>query len=238
MAYNTKKIIHGAAAIFYSNKSSVDANWDLVKLPAYVPGTSFQNSLEADTANWHHVGLTTEGVDVEYSPEFKDVEVDQLLDAAEIYKTKQTMTVTTTLVEATLEHLLFVWGMAETQIKKFGDSAGTGTGWAAESAATLPDGALATGDRELGIYEGALGESPVERQIAFVGPGDRSIGGSANKRIERVYHLRRVLQVEASSHGLKRAEETVFPASFRCLPDPSASFVGAGYGTIRERSYT
>lgn len=231
MAYNTKKIIHGAAAIFYSNKSSVDSGWDDVELPAYTPGYSFQESLAfADPAtklapnpNWHHVGLTTEGVDVEYSPEFKDVEVDQLLDAAEIYKTKQTMTVTTTLVEASLEHLLFVWGMSESQIK-------TGTAF---DGSVLPGG-----DRELGIYEGALGEAPVERQLAFVGPGDRSLGGPTNKRIERVYHLRRVLQVEASSHGLKRAEETVFPASFRCLPDTRASFVGAGYGTVRERSYT
>lgn len=221
MAYNTKKIIHGAAAIFYSVKSSLDTGWESVALPAYAPGNSFQKDLEAAAA-WHHVGLTTEGVDVEYSPEFKDVEVDQLLDAAEIYKTKQTMTVTTTLVEASLEHLLFVWGMSEAQIK-------TGTGF---NGTVIP-----AGDKELGIYEGALGESPVERQLAFVGPGDRSTA-TAGKRVERVYHLRRVLQVEASSHGLKRAEETVFPASFRCLPDPSASFVGAGYGTVRERSYT
>ncbi len=223
MAYNTKNIIHGAAGVFYSVKSSLETGWDAVTLPPYVAGTSFQSSLNAATADWHHVGLTTEGVDVEYSPEFKDVEVDQLLDAAEIYKTKQTMTVTTTLVEATLEHLLFVWGMSETQqLKTSGDvpfDGGT---------------ALATDERELGIYEGALGESPVERQLAFVGPGPKQPG----KKTERVYHLRRVLQVEASSHGLKRAEETVFPASFRCLPDPSASFVGAGYGTVRERSYT
>jgi hypothetical protein len=219
MAYNTKNIIHGAAGVFYSVKSSLDTGWDSVSLPAYSPTTSFQSSLSADTANWHHVGLTTEGVDVEYSPEFKDVEVDQLLDAAEIYKTKQTMTVTTTLVEATLEHLLFVWGMSESQIKT----------------TTAFDGsALPAGDRELGIYEGALGEAPVERQLAFVGPGPKQPG----KKTERVYYLRRVLQVEASSHGLKRAEETVFPASFRCLPDPSASFVGAGYGIIRERAYT
>lgn len=218
MAYNPKNIIHGAAAIFYSVKSSLDTGWETVTLPAYSTG-SFQSTLNGDQANWHHVGLTTEGVDVEYSPEFKDVEVDQLLDAAEIYKTKQTMTVTTTLVEATLEHLLFIWGMNDAQIK-------TGTGWDGD--------VIPVGDKELGIYEGALGESPVERQLAFVGPGPKVPG----KKTERVYHLRRVLQVEASSHGLKRAEETVFPASFRCLPDPAATFVGAGYGTVRERAYT
>ena len=221
MAYNPKQIIHGAAAIFYSVKSSRDTGWDDVTLPAYAAGT-FQGTLEADTTNWHHVGLTTEGVEVEYTPEFKDVEVDQLLDAAEVYKTKQTMTVSTTLAEATLEHLLFVWGLGNEQLKGEGDTPFAG------------GTALATGESELGIYEGALGETPVERQLAFVGPGPRKAGA----KTERVYHLRRVLQTEASSHGLKRAEETVFPVSFRCLPDPRASFAGAGYGTIRERSYT
>lgn len=220
MAYNPKQIIHGAAAIFYSDLSSRDTGWDDVALPAYGAGT-FLATLEGSAA-WHHVGLTTEGVEVEYSPEFKDVEVDQLLDAAEIYKTKQTMTVTTTLVEATLEHLLFVWGLGNDQLKETGDTPFAG------------GTALGTDDVELGIYEGALGETPVERALAFVGPGPRKPG----KKTERVYHLRRVLQTEASSHGLKRAEETVFPVSFRCLPDPRASFVGAGYGTIRERAYT
>lgn len=221
MAYNTKKIIHGAAAIYYSTKSSLDTGWDDVTLPAYTSG-SFAASLEGAPADWHHVGLTREGVDVEYSPEFKDVTVDQLLDAAEVYKTSQTMTVNTTLVEATLEHLLFVWGMSNDQLA----AGGSTPSW---SASPLP-----ADDTELGIYEGALGEAPVERQLAFVGPGVKVPG----KVSERVYHIRRALQVEAVSHGLKRDDETVFPASFRCLPDPRASFTGAGYGTIRERSYT
>lgn len=222
MAYNTKNIIHGAAAIYYSVDSSLDAGWDDVEIPEYVAATSFAETLEAAN-DWHHVGLTREGVDVEYSPEFKDVTVDQLLDAAEVYKTSQTMTVNTTLVEATLEHLLFVWGLSNEQLV---DGGGTPE-WA--HGPSTPAAALPATSSEIGIYEGALGEAPVERQLAFVGPGPLV-------NTERVYHIRRALQVEAVSHGLKRDDETVFPASFRCLPDTRASFRGAGYGTIRERA--
>lgn len=221
MAYNTKQIIHGAAAVFYSVLSSRDTGWDDVTLPAYSPSASFEATLEAD-ADWHHVGLTSDGVELENAPEFKDVEVDQLLDAAEVYKTKQSVTVKTTLAEATLEHLLFVWGLSNAQLKSTGDVPFSG------------GAALGTDEQELGIYEGALGESPVERQLVFVGPGPRIAGA----RTERVYHLRRVLQTETSGFGLKRAEETMFPVSFRCLPDPRASFAGAGYGVIRQRKIT
>lgn len=235
MAYNTKQIIHGAADIFYSALSSRDTGWDAVELPEYVSGTSFLNTLNGDTANWHHVGLTTEGVEVENAPEFKDVEVDQLLDAALVYKTKQTMTVKTTLAEATLEHLLFVWGLGNEQLKRSGSTAVTGAptdSWWAQSGTDL---GLGTDDEELGIFEGALGEAPVERQLAFVGPGPRT---ATNQATERIYHMRRVLQTETSGHSLKRAEETLFPVTFRCLPDPRASFAGAGYGVVRQRRVT
>lgn len=222
MAYNVKNIIFGAAAIYFSVDSSDSAAWaGSVNLPAYSTGSAAA-ALEADAASgspkWKHAGFTSEGVEVEYSPEFTDVEVDQLLDAALIFKTKQSVTVKTTLSEATLENLQFVWGLPSSSLKV------SGTGF---------DGtALPAGDKEIGIHEGALGDYPVERSMAFVGAGPRVQGS----KTERVYHLRRVLQTEASSFGLKRAETTMFPVSFRCLPDPSRT--GSGYGTIRDRKYT
>lgn len=222
MAYNVKNIIFGAAAIYFSVDSSDSASWaGSVNLPTYSTG-SVAAALETDansgSPKWKHAGFTTEGVEVEYSPEFTDVEVDQLLDAALIYKTKQTVTVKTTLAEATLENLQFVWGLPSAALKT------TGAGF--------DGGNLTAGDKEIGIHEGALGDYPVERSMAFVGAGPRVQG----QKTERVYHLRRVLQTEASSFGLKRAETTVYPVSFRCLPDPSKT--GAGYGTIRDRKYT
>lgn len=218
MAYNVKNIIFGAAAIYFSVLSSEDTGWTgSVNLPAYTTGSA-AGALEAATTTWKHAGFTTEGIEVEYSPEFTDVEVDQLLDAALIYKTKQTVTVNTTLAEGTLENLQFVWGLPGSALRTSGND--------------FSGAALTAGDKEVGISEGALGDYPVERSLAFVGSGPRISG----QKTERVYHLRRVLQTEASSFGLKRAETTMFPVSFRCLPDPGKT--GAGYGTIRDRKYT
>lgn len=225
MAYKVENIIYGAAAIYFSTASSLDNEWTSggnngsIDAPAVAAGTSFASTMEAATKGatpaWKSAGFTTEGVEVEYSPEFKDVEVDQLLDAALIYRTKQSVTVKTTLAEATLENLMFVWAIPADKLKT-----GGGTSFEGD--------ALGVDDKELGIYEGGLGEAPVERSMVFVGAAPRTGG-----KTERIYNIRRVLQTQASSHGLKRAEETVFPVSFRCLPNPNKT--GAGYGTIRDR---
>lgn len=217
--YKVENIIYGAAAIFFSKDSSLDTAWNTapnngsIDIPTFSASTGFADTLGSD-ASWLASGFTTEGVEVEYSPEFKDVEVDQLLDAALIYRTKQSVTVKTTLAEATLENLMFVWAIPGDKLKT------TGTGFDGQT--------IAAGEKELGIYEGGLGEAPVERSMCFVGAAPRTGG-----KVERVYNIRRVLQTQASSHGLKRAEETVFPVSFRCLPNPNKT--GAGYGTIRDR---
>lgn len=219
MAYKVDNIIFGAAAIYFSDLSSVDAGWTgSVDLPTFNPAEDFNTTLNSGS-DFNHVGFTTEGVDVEYAPEFKDVEVDQLLDAALIYKTAQRVTINTTLAEATLENLQFVWALPSSALKAGGETAFEGD-------------TLGADDKQLGLYEGALGEAPIERSVAFVGPGPRKAGS----KTQRVYHLRRVLQTESSSHGLKRAEETMFPVSFRCLPDPAKT--GSGYGAIRDRVYT
>lgn len=221
MAYQTRNLINGAAALYFSADSSDDEGWDgSVALPASSPTESMRDTLETSPA-WFNAGFTTEGVEVEYTPEFTDVEVDQLLDAAQIYKTRQSFNVRTTLAEATLENLQIVWAMPKTALVKY------------ETHSTGFDGEdLVAGDELLGIGGGSLGEYPVERSLAFVGNAPRKPGF----RTERVYHIRRVLQTEASSHGLRRGESTVFPVSFRCMPDPN--HVGNDYGLIRNRRYT
>lgn len=208
MAYQTDNIIQGAAALYFAPVGT--------DLPTFTTATP-AGEQEFVAEGWKHIGFTSDGVEVEYSPEFTEVEVDQLLDAAAMFKTKQSVTVTTTLAEATLENLMFVWGLKETSL--------------IEDAGTSFDGhTLAAGESELGLDGGALNEFPDERSLSFVGPAPRT-GGLANK--ERLYLLRRVLQTEASSHGLKRSESTNLPVSFRCLPDPSKT--GAGYGFVRDR---
>lgn len=206
MAYQVRNIIIGAAALYISVKDSTDAAWSGgPTLPAASSG-SYTTALDG-SADWRHAGFTTEGLEVSYEPDYGEVEVDQLLDSAKLFKQSMKVMVNTTLAEAALENLLVAWG---------------------QQSATLTSTASTT---ELGIAAGALGDEPVERALVAVGPGPKTASGA--KR-ERLYHARRVLSVESSAHSVKRNEATVFPVSFRLLPDPN--FAGQEYGVIRDRN--
>lgn len=207
MAYQVRNIIIGAAALYISSGDSTDASWDGgPALPAFGASGSATSALDG-SADWRHAGFTTEGLEVSYEPDYGDVEVDQLLDSAKLFKQSMRVTINTTLAEAALENLLVAWG---------------------QQSATLTS---TTSTTELGIAAGALGDEPVERALVAVGPGPKSLSG--NKR-ERIYHARRVLSVESSAHSVRRNEATVFPVAFRLLPDPN--FVGSEYGVIRDRN--
>ncbi len=208
MAYQVRNIIIGAAALYISVKDSTDAAWaGGPALPAAPSsGSSYTTTLDA-SADWRHAGFTTEGLEVSYEPDYGDVEVDQLLDSAKLFKQSMRVMVNTTLAEAALENLLVAWG---------------------QQSATLTSTASTT---ELGIAAGALGDEPVERALVAVGPGPKTAAGA--KR-ERLYHARRVLSVESSAHSVRRNEATVFPVAFRLLPDPN--FSGSEYGVIRDRN--
>ena len=222
MAYSVRNIIVGAAAVFVSVKDSTDptfygANGNVaVALPTFTANTSAINadsSLGSDSAGaiWRHLGFTSEGVELSYEPDFGEVEVDQLLDAAKMFKQGMTATVQTTLAEATLTNLVLAWGQKNSSL----------------AAAPAPD---ATGGEEMGIASGALLDEPVERSLVFVGPAPRS---TLNKKRERLYHVRRSLNVEQSSHSLSKTDSTTIPVSLRLLPDPY--YTGKEYGLIRDR---
>ena len=218
MAYNVKNIIVGAAALYVSVLDSTSstfygANGNVTPvLPAFTANTPSAAALAADTTNWRHLGFTSDGVEFSYEPDFGEVEVDQLLDAAKMFKQGMTASVNTTLAEATLDNLVLAWGQAASTV----------------AAAPSPD---ATGGFELGIAAGALLDEPVERSLVFVGPAPRA--ATTNKRRERVYHVRRALNVESSSHSLSKTDATMIPVSLRLLPDPYYS--GKEYGIIRDR---
>lgn len=204
---NTKNIMVGAAALFVSDEDSTTGT--LPDPVAAVDGTSLRDTYADDDA-WRNVGLTTGGVEVTYAPDFGAVEVDQMLDDAKLFKQKMTVTVATTLSEATLENLLFAWGQGAGTLTN--DTAGTET---------------------LDILSGELGEEPVERALAFVGNAPRVAADATtnpNAVRERHYYLRRCLQVESSAHALNRAEATTIPVSLRCLPGDDGS-----YGNIVDR---
>jgi hypothetical protein len=228
--YRNQNIIVGAAAFFASAVSSLEAGWNSVALPASVPGTPFAATLQASNA-YRNVGYTSEGVEVTYSPDYGEVEVDQLLDTAKMFKQKMTVTIKTSLTEATLENLVLVWAQGPSS-RRIGGAVGTApdpTGQTHDISKDFDDVTVPANEEVVGLEAGALGVEPVERQLVFVGGSPRTAG---NAKRERVYHLRRSLSVEASTHSLKRNEATVLPVSFRVLPSEVS---GAEYGTVRDR---
>lgn len=230
----TRNIIVGAAAVFFSVDDSLSTGWpSSVVLPATVSGTPYADTLNSD-GDWRNAGYTTNGVEFSYTPNYGEVEVDQLLDAAKLFKQKMTASAKTELAEATLENLLVAWAQGASSLRQSTNSSSMTdiTGRTVDGTKDFEGVTVPANEAVLGAEAGALGVEPVERQLVFVGGSPRTAG---NKKRERIYHLRRVLQVEATSHSLKRDSATTFPVMFRLLP---AEVSGAEYGTIRDRVIT
>lgn len=154
-----------------------------------------------DGAAFTKLGATIDGVEVAFEPEIGEVEVDQLKDAALLFNQGVTVTMRTNLAEATLANLALAWGYPATAVATAGDTITFN---------------LSDPDEDL-----------TERRIRVVGKAPKTAGGVERTR---TYEARRCISVEGSTHGLKKNEATVFPVSFRLLPDPSYS--GSEYGTI------
>jgi len=164
--------------------------------------------------------------------------VDQLLDAARLFKSTLKVMLKTELAEGTLQNLNLVFGQQESQYTYSG-SVGS-----ASNVVTGTYSGTSTGSAILSLAAGSLGDAPVERSIVAIGnaPGNlttsasgASVSASAAKRSERVYVARRVVQIEVTSHSLKRDAATTFPVQFRCLPDDDDKYDGAEYGVIIDR---
>ena len=117
---------------------------------------------------------------------------------------------------------MIAWGQSESSLT--GDERGT----------------TPANETRLDISGGKLHDDPVERSLVFVGKAPKAaVPVSSNDKRERVYHLRRALQVETSAHSLSRADATTIPVSFRCLPDTGANLASGGdYGVIIQRIIT
>ena len=204
----TRNIIVGAARVFIGTAGDGPTGAAAVTaLPAGTTNVTLSTALEG-SASWRNVGFTMEGVELSYEPDYGDVEVDQLLDSARLFKQSMRVTANTTLAEATLENLLVVWGQRRPV-------------------------AAGTGISEVDILAGELGDVPFERSMAFVGPAPLTAAGG---RQERVYWCARAVQTESTSFALRRSEATGLPASFRLLPDASASSGPVRYGRILDRA--
>ena len=230
MANNSKNIIVGAGVLYIGADNDEKTITDIPKSPATYDANdagTYQNPANVNDTAFDHVGFTSEGVDFSFEPDYGEVQVDQLLDVAKIYKQGQKVMVKTTLTEATLENFLVVLGGKDSDLR-----------------ATSTHASSKGKTQILDLNGGALGYSPVERSILIVGPGPESLleaGANPNGGtvVERIYLGARALSMETVSVGIKRNEATVFPVTFRLLPSNSSTAVdgNAIYGKVIDRLY-
>jgi hypothetical protein len=222
MAYSrgtSANIIVGAAALFTYEDGPIGqeisgAITDIqaaTDLPAFVINEPYTETLANVTneANYRNVGYTMNGLEIVFQPDFGEVQVDQVLDVAKLYKQGMQVNLNTAFAEATLDNLLFAIA------GKPGDVTRAPTG----------------GDRTLRMSAGDIGECPVERGLVAVGPGTGNC--AAGETLERVYVAYRALSIESVTVSAKRDEPTMFEVSFRLLPNDNAS-----YGKIVDRTTT
>lgn len=146
MAYtrgDSKQIIVGAAALFVFDGTGEMASTDL---PTWVAGTKAVETISAD-ADFRNVGYTSNGLELQYQPDFGEVQVDQQLDVAKLFKQGMQVNLNTTLAEATLENLVLAIAAKDSD---------------------LVGGALT-------LTAGELGDAPIERGIVAIGPGPQAV---------------------------------------------------------------
>ena len=222
--------------------------------------TAFLNSTASSF--WREVGFTSTGVDVSYEPGYSDVVVDQLLDAARLFQQSLKIVIKTELDEGTFENMNFVWGQQESLLNVGTTAASVsaiqqyavGTASAVQQL-NINGGALgiAPVERTLvfvgnapGLFTAVAGsaQTPYPLTSSSVASPFTATSGQAGSDMsgirskERVYVARRIVQEQTTAHALKRDAATVFPVSFRALPDVDRTDAGGSeYGFIIDRVY-
>jgi hypothetical protein len=208
MAYtrgDSTNIIVGAAALFVADTTLTPAT-----LEAFDGTESFKDTLSV-SADYTNVGYTMNGLELQFQPDFGEVQVDQVLDVAKLYKQGMQVNLATAFAEATLENLLLALAYSDTKL--------TGT-------------KSTSNGRVLDLSAGDIGECPVERGIVAVGPGTGDCAESDS--VERVYTAYRALSIENVTVSAKRDEASMFEVSFRLLPEDTSG----SYGKIVDRTFT
>ena len=212
MAYtrgDSKKIIVGAAALFiadspleYISGTGASAIYSFTgtgtsSLPAFSANSSYKDTL-SDSADWSSVGYTMNGLELQFQPDFGEVQVDQLLDVAKLYKQGMQVSMVTGFAEATLDNLV--------------------TAIAAKEADKGFSGA------RLNLSSGEIGDVPVERALVAVGPGSGDPLATGNAAVERIYVANRALSIENVSVSAKRDTPSMFEVTFRLLSASNGSY--------------
>jgi hypothetical protein len=210
MAFEAKNIIVGAAPLFLSKKDSTNATYATV-LPEGTNVTANASIYDPATRELSGSGLSAAYANVGYTNNGLQITYNPTYGSV----TVDQLLDTAKLFKESMEVMLateFTEATLENVLKVFGQGADT------------------LSNDTLGLEAGALGQEPTERQLIAVGLAPRS---SANKKRERVYYARRVLSVQQSQFTLARNNPTVFPVTFRLLPD--AAYAGSEYGKIIDR---
>lgn len=222
MAYSrgdSTQIIVGAAALFVSATAEFDPTNASPALPNFVKDVAYRETL-SDSAVVRNVGYTTNGLELQFQPDFGEVQVDQLLDVAKLYKQGMKVNLNTAFAEATLENLLVAIAAKDADLTL--------------DTATMKNPIQNTGYAANGsvmeLKSGELGECPVERGLIAVGPGTGNCEEGSS--IERIYTAYRALSIENVTVSAKRDEASKFEVSFRLLPADS----NGSYGKIVDRT--
>lgn len=209
MAYSrgtSSNIIVGAAALFVADTTLTPNT-----LEPFEKLKSYRTTLSDDAA-YTNVGYTMNGLELQFQPDFGEVQVDQILDVAKLYKQGMQVNLATAFAEATLENLLLALAFGDSQLEPASEK-------------NTSDGQV------LNLSAGELGECPVERGIVAVGPGTGDCVDSGI--VERVYAAYRALSIENVTVSAKRDEASMFEVSFRLLPEDASG----SYGKIIDRTW-
>ena len=203
----SNNVIVGAAAFFINDNTLTPST--LTSLAVIDSSESYKDTLTA-AATYTNVGYTMNGLELQFQPDFGEVQVDQILDVARLYKQGMQVNLATAFAEATLENLLVALAYSDSKLTG-NKNASTG--------------------QTLNLSAGDIGDVPVERGIVAVGPGSGDPATFADK--ERIYAAYRALSIENVTVSAKRDEPSMFEVSFRLLPEDTSG----SYGKIIDRTY-
>lgn len=178
MAANVVNLVQGPATVYIGNFGATE------------PANAAVNTTPQASA-WTDVGGTTDGCEISINQEYKELEVDQVVDIPGRRLVKRDMSVKTNLAEPTLQNLLYA----------LNDVNGGSLG--------------ASGAGYSGYYEPAFTDSatqPTYRAVILHGwaPGS----GSNNQSKRRMVILRKVLSSDNVEFAYKKEDQTVFSVTW------------------------
>jgi len=203
----SNNVIVGAAAFFINDSTLTPST--LASQAVIDSSESYKTTLSA-AATYTNVGYTMNGLELQFQPDFGEVQVDQILDVARLYKQGMQVNLATAFAEATLENLLVALAYSDSKLTG-NKNASTG--------------------QTLNLSAGDIGDVPVERGIVAVGPGSGDPLTFEDK--ERIYAAYRALSIENVTVSAKRDEPSMFEVSFRLLPEDTSG----SYGKIIDRTF-